>query len=466
MTTSAFSELFQSPLAGRYAIERSLGKQVGRQTFLAYDLQSQVQVVIKLLLLGKDFQWQDLKLFEREAKTLQSLHHPAIPRYLDYLDINLPRCKGVALVQSYIDAQSLEAHLRAGRTFSQAEVQNLAKALLEILIYLHQQSPPVIHRDIKPSNILLTDTSDGSMGQIYLVDFGSVQHLAAKQGTTITVVGTYGYMPPEQFGGHTTPASDLYSLGVTLIYLITGQHPTELEQQGFRLHFQHSSLAPIFVDWLKWLIEPSPDERPASAKEALQVLENPRSRRKRVTIQQPKHSKIVLNKTPECLDVRLPQKGMFRWPIVVLLGVVSFIGTRWIHTTIRSTPALADYAGKGLYLYTKIGSITTLVVVLITLLLVALLYKCLSSRVHLRINRKQVSLVRKSFIFEWQESWGATQSVEQILICPLLRTYEVVIQAESREYTFGKGLLTRAEARWLAHELSNWLDVPCEEWKN
>ncbi|MGL5059665.1 MAG: serine/threonine protein kinase [Microcoleus sp.] len=209
-------------LKERYAIQKQLVKNAGRRTWLARDLQTQELVVIKLLIFAEDFQWDDLKLFEREAQTLQLLSHPAIPRYLDYFDAETSMGKGFALVQSYIPAKSLEEWLKDGRTFSEAEVKQLAKALLEILRYLHGQQPQVIHRDIKPSNILLGDKSGNSVGQVYLVDFGSVQTLAAKKGSTITVVGTYGYMPPEQFGGRTVLASDLYSLGATLIYLVTG----------------------------------------------------------------------------------------------------------------------------------------------------------------------------------------------------------------------------------------------------
>ena len=134
-------------LVERYEVQRQLGKQTGRQTLLARDLQSQELVVIKQLFLGSDFEWQHLKLFEREAKTLKALSHPAIPRYLDYLEIDEPDCKGFALVQTYVEGKTLEEHLRSGRSFSESEVKELAKALLEILIYLHQQNLRVIHRD-------------------------------------------------------------------------------------------------------------------------------------------------------------------------------------------------------------------------------------------------------------------------------------------------------------------------------
>src|SRR4028118_31706 len=259
--------------ASRYEVQQQLGKNAGRRTLLARDLETQDLVVIKLLSFGNDFEWDDLKLFEREAETLKALNHPAIPRYLDFFELNSLNTKGFALVQTYIEATSLEEQLKAGRTFSEADIKPLAKALLEILIYLHSRQPPVIHRDIKPSNILLTNRSGNSVGQVYLVDFGSVQTLAAREGGTITVVGTYGYMPQEQFGGRTVPASDLYSLGATLIALVTGTHPADLPQKDFQIQFDEPNLSSTFAYWLRWMAEPTLDRRLASADKALQSLE-------------------------------------------------------------------------------------------------------------------------------------------------------------------------------------------------
>ncbi|MEG4226746.1 serine/threonine-protein kinase [Microcoleus sp. N9_B2] len=276
MSGQNIGDLSGEILADRYQCDRRLGKQAGRQTLLARDLKTQQQVVVKLLSFSSDFNWEDLKLFQREVETLKSLSHPAIPRYLDSFEIDTPNRKGFALVQTYIEAKSLQEYLSDGRTFSESEVKQLATALLDILAYLHQRQPPVIHRDIKPSNILLKNRSGNSVGKVYLVDFGAVQTLATQQGKTVTVVGTYGYMPPEQFGGRAVPASDLYGLGATLIALITKQHPADLPQKDLQIEFEQiTELSSDFTNWLKWMTHPSLERRPASVQMAKEVLEKP-----------------------------------------------------------------------------------------------------------------------------------------------------------------------------------------------
>jgi serine/threonine protein kinase len=108
---------------------------------------------------------------------------------------------------------------------------------------------------------------------LYLVDFGSVQTLAAKEGGTITVVGTYGYMPPEQFGDRAVPASDLYALGSTLIHLVTGIPPVELLQDDMKIHFEDRvSCNTHFSKWLAALVEPTLDCRISSARQSLDAL--------------------------------------------------------------------------------------------------------------------------------------------------------------------------------------------------
>ncbi|MBJ7296632.1 MAG: serine/threonine protein kinase, partial [Dolichospermum sp.] len=300
-------------LANRYEVQQQLGKKAGRRTFLATDLVTGKSVIVKLLAFSNDFEWDDLKLFEREAQTLKSLSHPHIPAYLDYFEVNSSRYKGFALVQTYIPAQTLEQYLQAGRKFTEIEVKEIAKAVLEILKYLHELNPPVVHRDIKPSNILLGERSGNSVGSVYLIDFGSVQTVLAAEGGTRTVVGTYGYMPQEQFGGRTVPASDLYSLGATLIYLVTGTNPADLPQKDFRIQFQQfANLSPNFAKWLEQITEPSLEKRFSTATQALIALEQGEGEYTKITaltVGKPAGSKIQLTKNEEILEIIIPPVG-------------------------------------------------------------------------------------------------------------------------------------------------------------
>lgn len=270
MAMSSPDLFLSSVLNDRYYIQRRLGSKVGRRTFLAFDHQTQQPVIVKVLSFSQDWDWEEFRLFQREAELLQTLSHPSIPQYIDAFEFETAASKGYVLVQSYVDAPSLQDHLKAGRCFNEDDVRDILDAVLKILIYLHQRQPPVIHRDIKPSNILLGDRSGNCPGQVYLVDFGSVQTLANRGGKTVTVVGTYGYMPPEQFGGVACPASDLYSLGATAITLLTQTHPADLPKEGVWIRFEERvSLRPSFQTWLQQMIAPAIAERPASAQAAL-----------------------------------------------------------------------------------------------------------------------------------------------------------------------------------------------------
>jgi serine/threonine protein kinase len=267
-------QLIGQVLHDRYRIHSLLGRQTGRRTFLATDETSNQSVVVKLLLFMPDFNWDDLKLFEREVEVLKCLDHPAIPRYLDYFEVETEIGKGFALVQADLKARSLQQWMQSGRTFSEADLKTIATQLLEVLIYLHERQPAVVHRDIKPSNILLGDRSGNSLGRIYLVDFGSAQ-TAINDGTR-TIVGTYGYMPPEQFGGQATPTSDLYALGATLVYLTTGEHPADLMGEDLQLDFSKITTSSFqLTQWLKRMVQLVPSKRFSSATASLEALNQP-----------------------------------------------------------------------------------------------------------------------------------------------------------------------------------------------
>ena len=168
------------------------------------------------------------------------------------------------------------------------------------------------------SNILLGDRSGNSPEQVYLVDFGSVQTVA--HGETVTVVGIYGYMPMEQFGGQAVPASDLYSIGRTLTYLLTGQPPDHLSQEQSQIglrqltHVSHS-----FRNWVCWLIEIEATNKPSSALETLEYLEcspTPSSSSKQhFLLDQKPRSNLNLTRTSTLLRIILP-KAQILFPCV------------------------------------------------------------------------------------------------------------------------------------------------------
>lgn len=106
----------------QYQIKALLGKQQGRRTFLAVSTSTGAQVVVKLLLFGPDFTWEDLKLFEREAEKLKSLNHPTVPKYLDSFETQTALGEGFVLVQTYIEAKSLQEWAIAGRRFSEVQL--------------------------------------------------------------------------------------------------------------------------------------------------------------------------------------------------------------------------------------------------------------------------------------------------------------------------------------------------------
>ncbi|NER37356.1 MAG: protein kinase [Oscillatoria sp. SIO1A7] len=261
-------------LQERYRLQRLLGNSRGsRQTWLAEDLAAEpaAPVAIKLLAFSPKLQWEELKLFEREASVLKHLEHPLIPEYRDYFSLDKEAGDGLpwfGLVQSYIKGSSLQEQLNSGKRFSEEEGKAIAEQILEILIYLHELNPQVLHRDIKPSNIIQSEDN-----RVYLVDFGSVQERAKAEGATFTVVGTGGYAPPEQLWGRATSASDLYALGATLIHLLTGIFPSELPSRNMRLQFKDKvSLAPGFSAWLEKLVEPAAERRFPEARAARAAL--------------------------------------------------------------------------------------------------------------------------------------------------------------------------------------------------
>jgi serine/threonine protein kinase len=456
---NSVAEFIGQVLCDRYQIERQLGQKTGRRTFLAIDLQTELPVVIKLLIFNNEFIWDDLKLFEREAETLKHLDLPAIPRYLDYFEFDLPKLKGFALVQTYIDAPSLEEVVSSGRRFTESDLQALATSLLDILDYLHSLQPPVIHRDLKPSNILLANRSGNRIGEVYLVDFGSVQNVAAKDGGTMTVVGTYGYMPMEQFGGKTVPASDLYSLGATLIYTITGTHPADLPQDDGKIQLPVNNLSKSWRRWLETITEVSLKKRFAdvnTAKLALARLDD----RNLIVREKPYGSKIVLTKKADTIDILIPDR---RFPIGWGIAIVLSLFILPIPLTVITVFVIQTW--NSYILAAAASRLLSLAPIVYNLIYYFL------GKLHLRIDGQQISFHRQigNFRFGKQMMTSPRLNIDRLAynLKPQINkgknkrslpTKEIVIYAGVREYRIHSN--SEAECEWLLAELSEYLDLP------
>ncbi len=321
------NQIFQQ----RYQLKQKLAQNAGRQTWLAEDISIQPAetVILKFLAFGEHFQWQDLKLFEREADILKQLSHPRIPKYRDYFAIE-DNHNWFALVEEYIPGTSLKQLIEIKQRFTEEELRKIATDVLEILCYLHTLNPLVIHRDIKPSNLII-----GEDKRVYLIDFGAVQDSAAAQGATFTVVGTYGYAPIEQFGGRTVPASDLYALGATLIHLATGRIPADLPQTKTGIQFQDKvSLSNDFIAWIQKLTEIYVEDRFSSASEALPCLNSSLTVNASAEISKPQDSRIILNKSYNQLQVKILEqehdsddRGLLIMCSIMLIvsGIIGFV---------------------------------------------------------------------------------------------------------------------------------------------
>ncbi|MCL1469256.1 ankyrin repeat domain-containing protein [Argonema antarcticum] len=269
-------ELLHQPgdiIAEKYRIIDTLGQGGSGTTYLAEDLQSAQRVALKALSLHRMTDWKKMELFEREARVLAQLNHPGIPRYLEYFHVDTPQDRSFYIAQQLAEEKSLAALVESGWRTDENGVRQIAIQILEILGYLHKLTPPVIHRDIKPQNIIRRED-----GQIFLVDFGAVQdtyHNTFMRGST--VVGTFGYMAPEQFRGQAVPTTDFYGLGATLLFLLTHRSPGDLPTDRLKIYFRSRvQISPQFADWLEKMLEPDVEDRFSSAKEALAVLQGKR----------------------------------------------------------------------------------------------------------------------------------------------------------------------------------------------
>jgi serine/threonine protein kinase len=265
-------------LKDRYRPIQPIGQGGFGRTFLAIDehIPSKPWCVIKQLYLenpNPDVYEKARQLFQQEAVRLDDLgEYPQIPALLAHFEQN----QELYLVQEFIEGQTLEQEAKQRRSFSEAEITALLQDVLPILQFIHDRN--IIHRDIKPSNIIRRKAD----GRLVLIDFGIAKAISSNTLVkTGTVIGTIEYMPPEQVRGKVYPASDLYSLGVLCIHLLTGSQPFDLFDPTENAWVWRQALANgkrvsrRFGMVLDKLLQPAIKHRYKSATEVLHDLNTP-----------------------------------------------------------------------------------------------------------------------------------------------------------------------------------------------
>ncbi|MBD2465979.1 serine/threonine protein kinase [Oscillatoria sp. FACHB-1407] len=463
-------------LQQRYELQQQLGiTRRGRQTWLARDFVTQPNrpVIIKLLIFNAELQWDDLKLFEREAQVLKSLNHPKVPKYQDYFKVDQPNHSDSlwwGLVQDYIPGTTLKEALEQGYKFNEEELHRIAREILQILIHLHELSPPVLHRDIKPSNLILDQDK-----QIHLIDFGAVQSNVALPGTTFTVVGTVGYTPLEQFGGKAVPASDLYALGATLIHLLTGVAPAELPQKDLQICFRDGiSINSDFIKWIEKMTQPSIEKRFRSARQALASLNTKQDSdskkvnfvnsiqtlqpRNSTKLSRPSVNQVVLKKTSARLEIHPIKPSQSNYPLFMLLGagliaVLIMFTLQWV---LVSSSFIASLFAFSIFAY-------------FTLLRFALpiIVSNFPNRTHLYFDLQRNRFeIRKDTSFGGNskptklEVWDSISAIKYVMATQRTgsggeRKWAVTIRT-SRSYLLDWNL-TEVECMWIIQEIQDWL---------
>lgn len=262
----------------RYQIMQSLGRGGFGVTYLAKNvaLPSEPECVIKQLSPKANNPQVIRKAserFGREAKILGKLgSHAQIPQLLDYFTVD----GEFFLVQEYVKGNNLAKEVRNHGLFSELSVKRVLRELLPVLDFVHQNN--VIHRDIKPPNIIRCQED----GRLVLIDFGAVKEKIigideeTQRTSNTQFVGTIGFAPPEQLALRPTFSSDIYSLGVTCLYLLTGKPPMEFAvdaDTGELMWKSDVRLSSHFDGILSKMLRAAPCDRYQSADDVLRALD-------------------------------------------------------------------------------------------------------------------------------------------------------------------------------------------------
>jgi hypothetical protein len=203
--------------------------------------------------------------FPAESNILRKLNHPSLPRIFDIVEDE----SSYYIIVDYIEGESLDKKLREYGSFPEETVLEWAKQICDVLVYLHEFKPnPIIYRDLKPSNIILTGD-----GTIKLIDFGIAREYKKESSGDTIYIGTRGYAAPEQYGsGQTSAVTDIYSFGVTVYEILTGEGPASNSagiKQGL---YGHSRISTEMMHIIEKCTRIDPSQRFQSSRELLECL--------------------------------------------------------------------------------------------------------------------------------------------------------------------------------------------------
>lgn len=254
----------------QYQVLRTLGQGGMGTTYLAWDKGGCMNGRPSLLVLKEmnaDMAQvaKAQELFEREARTLKSLSHSGIPKYYNFFVEGGKKY----LAMELIHGQDLEQRVLVSGPVAPPQAVEWMIQTCEILDYIHSCNPPLIHRDIKPANLMVRHRDN----QVVVLDFGAVKEIGTAPGTRI---GAEGYSSPEQDRGSPVTQSDLYAIGPTLIFLLTGVMPLKFyKKRGSGYGFDVSTIptiTPQLREVIERVCEPKVRDRYQTAKELSKAL--------------------------------------------------------------------------------------------------------------------------------------------------------------------------------------------------
>jgi serine/threonine protein kinase len=261
---------------GGFRLESRLG-QGGMASVYAATGPDGAQVAAKVMRLRGQDEWKGRDLFERSSKVLRGLQHAQLANVLDFGELE---DGSLVLVRERLDGGTLASWVRDEHwRCSPEEFRDLLTSLLGVLEFLHGRVPRVVHRDIKPSNIMFRHPRPrmSADNPPVLVDFDTVAAApGAPHADGNTVVFSPGYTAPEQLAGVSSPAGDLYSLGMTMVFVATHREPEAIERDDdgrLQLGTALDDLDPACRGVVSSMIAPASRDRPASAAAALRQLE-------------------------------------------------------------------------------------------------------------------------------------------------------------------------------------------------